>query len=172
MVDTDTEKMDGSLYITYALRDSFPRSVTQSLGRYPYEDSKSWPGLPYAVIRREFRALGLYSHELPAPVRHDLRRLSDMYDENLLPADVIAPVGIDENESWTDSAVVTSSNNKRMVEGSRQPGLQASAAPESGEREEQDDTSKSNPLPNETPVTIIDLVGQESGFQNATVSDD
>ena len=95
-----------------------------------------------------------------------------MYDENLLPADVIAPVGIDENESWTDSAVVTSSNNKRMVEGLRQPGLQASTAPESGEREEQDDTSESNPLPNETPATIIDLVGQESGFQNATVSDD
>lgn len=93
MVDTDTEKMDGGLHITYALRDSFPRSVTQSLGRYPYEDSKSWPGLPYAAMRRGFRAFGLYLHELPAPVRQDLRRLSDMYDENMLPADVMAPVG-------------------------------------------------------------------------------
>jgi len=62
--------------------------------------------------------------------------------------------------------VVTSSNNKRMVEGLRQPGLQASTAPESGEREEQDDTSESNPLPNETTATIIDLVAHESVFQH------
>lgn len=79
------ESLDGGHYKRYTLRDYYPSGVTLFHGENPYQDRKTWPGSPYATIRRAFYALGIKAKNFPAETKADLRELSDLYDAEPKP---------------------------------------------------------------------------------------
>lgn len=79
----DQGSLDGGYYTRYTLWDFYPQGLTAALGANPYPAKRTWPGCPYAALRRGFRALGTEAKSFPVDVKERLRRLSDLYDRDL-----------------------------------------------------------------------------------------